>query len=133
MQQASSSSSSSEVELRKKVENTQDKEIEEARRSFQSAPERYRKVSSYLDTQLIEQNQSKSGIKEQIESIIEKLGEGEEKKETPVNKRLKFQRRKSSFSSVSSANPDDDVTSIHDQPGICPMSSSKVSCLFTFI
>ena len=96
----------------------QDKD--EVRKSFQAAPEKYRKESSYLNADGINNTPATSTgitantvpkVKDQIVAIIETLGEADESylrsssssdDDTTDGLKVEFQQRKSSFSSIGS-------------------------------
>jgi hypothetical protein len=135
---SSSSSSSSEVVIRNKKESI-DKDREEARMSFQAAPEKYRKESSYLDLD----GSGEPKVKEQIEIMLDRFGKDETIKESstsssssnagdkeeaqdemsaaPAAYHMRFQRRKSSYSSGSELDPNfghNEVFSFVDNAGV---------------
>lgn len=141
----SSSLSSVEVQVRPK-KLSREQAVEEARKSFQEAPEQYRKESSYVDAPA--QSGDTPKIKTEITAIIETLGEDKRRSSSSsassvakepssssssksslnkleevhleLSERPSFQRRKSSFSSMSEVetNVDQDVGSFHDKPGV---------------
>ena len=125
------SRSSSEVQLRHKqdqdVRRGSQQDKDEVRKSFQAAPEKYRKESSYLNVDGINNpaaaavatstgitGNTHPKVKDQIVAIIETLGENDEgsvRSKSSSNSssddatdglKVEFQQRKSSFSSIGS-------------------------------
>ena len=141
---SSSASSNSSVSLRMEAEPVNHRqEIKDARKSYHDAPEQYRKESSYLSLD----GTSDPKLKEDIANIISNMGEepideeessssSSNEEEVELPKKFRFQRRKSSFSSLSDTaitenennlqektiklfdGPDNCVFSFHDNPGI---------------
>ena len=111
------------IELQvRKSSNPQD--LEEARKSYQEAPEKYRKPSNYID---LESKGDSPLVKKEIEKMISTLGEvqssssSSSSSESESSKPETFQRRKSSYSSpseieVQEVEEEADVFSINTNP-----------------
>ena len=101
----------------RKSSNPQD--LEDARKSYQEAPEKYRKSSNYID---LDSKSSSPAVKKDIEKMISTLGEESSSSSDSSSSSVPetFQRRKSSYSNPSSEVEnevqDSEVFSIHTDP-----------------
>ena len=115
------------IELQvRKSSNPQD--LEDARKSYQEAPEKYRKPSNYIDLES-KGDSSSPLVKKEIEKMISTLGEvqssssSSSSSESESSKPETFQRRKSSYSSPSEV----EVQEVEEEADVFSINTNPIS------